>query len=54
MCLARDWPLPVALRMAATWQAAMLDVNEVAAFAMAGKSGPAPETAPLEPLPGKI
>jgi enoyl-CoA hydratase len=51
---ARDWPLPVALRMAATWQAGMLDVGEVAAHAMAGKSAPPPGLEPLEPLPGRI
>jgi enoyl-CoA hydratase len=54
MTFARDWPLAVALQAAATWQAAMLDVHEVAAHAMAGKSGPAPDLEPLHPLPGKI
>lgn len=51
---ARDWPVPLALQQAATWQAGMLDAAEVAVSAMSLKSKEPVELLPLEPLPSAV
>jgi enoyl-CoA hydratase len=51
---ARDVPVGLGLRMAATWQAGMLDLGEVAAAAQAQRTKTTPETEALAPLPDGI